>query len=446
MFRINSREMKPNHVLALAHAQDWCVRGMRFDPSAWRDVTEAADTLRAQLVKIGLKNPNSPAQVERFLRSYNSLEIAAVLYDVRKAKWNLSVDALGELADKFTGLPDLTLLFEYKRAEVVAQSFRSLERLLTAGSVVHPKVKLTRTNRIMFVEPHIEGMPKCRRPFRPLDNDCVLLSVDVKTQEPGIILGWFGSNTLRKVVDAEPDIYTGVARAAFVPRVSVGGGGNPLTSVPRGGTWTWGTGDTLLYVENAREPEQKKVAGVFESGKRRQMPVLWVAGKGGALVGEINPTSLTYNLTKEQRDEVKKVWNRTAYGGGVGTAGAACTEIDGETLAKYIRSEVVIPKNAATYFGTPLVTGLNAHRNVVCNHSVQGTGADLMALLIERFYSEPRPDKMDIYFTRYDELVLQVPLAFIAECGGEGVGDYLRDIFEHTVDGFRPFRVDVEVF
>ena len=95
---------KPNHSLALKHAQEWCERGFRFNREAWSEIVETANEKKEQLIKYGLKNPDSPKQIEWFLRSFNSLEIAAFMYDLKKGGWDLTVDALCEVAEKFTGI------------------------------------------------------------------------------------------------------------------------------------------------------------------------------------------------------------------------------------------------------------------------------------------------------------------------------------------------------
>ncbi len=244
--------IKVREALVLEHAEAWAARGFRFDRSKWKGLIDGSEDKKRQLVALGLKNPDSPREAEWFLRSFNSLEIAAHLYDLKKAKWAVTADALSDLADMFQSIPELRLLFEYKKLTATARSFISLERQLESGNIAHPKVKRTVTNRLMFVEPYISGLPKSCRPYLPMSEDCVLLSVDVKAQEPTIIVNWFGSESFRKISATEPDIYKGVAKAAFIPKVMAyeGAGASVTTVKPNGGTWLWGAGDTLTYIED----------------------------------------------------------------------------------------------------------------------------------------------------------------------------------------------------
>jgi hypothetical protein len=451
MFYIDSTTHKPNHAFALERAEAWARRGFRFDASSWRELTNGAVETAEQLKQLGLRNPDSPQQLEWFLRSFNSLEIAAQMYDLKKARWNFTVEAFSALADKYASVTELRLLFEYKKYQATARSFKSLEKQLKDCGMAYPKVKLTSTNRIMFTEPYISGLPKICRPFRPCDVDSVLISVDVKAQEPTIIANWFGSEKLRRITATESDIYTGAAKAAFIPRVKVCD--NSVSEV-RGGAWLWGTGDALRYIEDvpvsAVDALPTLVVGVFQSGAHRMLPVTWSVVKREP-IGELLPAALSFRLTPAERQEVKTVWSTIAYGGSKNTAREFCTEIDGGALADYVKAEVTPLKfsesGVVTYFGTKLATEKNSLSRALNNRAVQGTGADLTALLIEHFYSEPRPEGIDIYFTRYDELVLQVSRRFIDSFGGaEQVSEYLHDIFEHKVDEFSPFRVDVRIF
>ena len=465
LFHIDSKVHKPNHGLALKHAQEWCERGFRFNREAWSEIVETANEKKEQLMKYGLKNPESPKQIEWFLRSFNSLEIAAFMYDLKKGGWDLTVDALCEVAEKFTGIPEITTLYEYKQAMAIARSFLTLERHLKGGDIVHPKVKTTSTNRIMFVEPFLSGLPKQCKPFAPINKDGVLLSVDVKAQEPNIIINWFGSPSLRAIASTETDIYTGVAKAAFIPRVHlIEGAGKSITPVYQGLAWVWGKGDTLLHIENIHQSSllapPKSAIGVFESGERRELPIKWSTEnkKTGEMVGELELTdeiqdNMTFRLSEEARSEVKEVWNMLAYGGSLGSAKAHCTILDGNALVDYLKKELRITSKTdngdilQTYFGTPILSDKRVNYRSARNRIVQGTGADLMALLIERFYSEQRPDGVDIYLTRYDELVIEVPWSFFNSCGeAKGVKEYFTEVFEHQVDDFTPFKVDIDLF
>lgn len=460
LFHIDSSVQKPNHALAKEYAQRWCERGFRFNRSTWKDILDTANEKRALLLKYGLKNPDSPKEVAWFLRSFNSLEIASVMYDIQKGGWDLTVDAFCEVASRFTGIPEIQALYEYKQAMGTARSFQTLERHLKCEDIVHPKAKVTSTNRIMFVEPFISGLPKVCKPFMPINDEAVLLSVDVKAQEPNIIINWFGSPNLKAVASTETDIYTGVAKAAFLPRVSlIEKPGKSITPVPKGVAWIWGTGDSLLHIENVHQTflldNPLTVTGVFESGARRKLPVKWGARANGLAVGELDLTSnkadkLSFRLQAGARDEVKDVWNLLAYGGSLSSAKSLCTVLDGELLVNYLKTELRLSRKAeeeeqTTYFGTSLVSDKKVGYRSVRNRMIQGTGADLMAMLIERFYSERRPEGMDIYLTRYDELVIEVPWAFFNKDSG-GVTEYLTDIFEHQVDDFTPFKVDVGLF
>jgi DNA polymerase I-like protein with 3'-5' exonuclease and polymerase domains len=53
-------------------------------------------------------------------------------------------------------------------------------------------------------------------------------------------------------------------------------------------------------------------------------------------------------------------------------------------------------------------------------------------------------DKLNIYYTRHDELIIEVDKEFFQEHGEKDVITLIRDVVEHQVDNWIPFKVDVE--
>ena len=369
---------KPDHDFMIEKAEEWARRGFLFDPNTWQDMIEIVEETEQQLLKLGLKNPNSDKEVEHFLQSFNSLEIASALYDINRGRWNLSVNALQNVAKKYTGILEIDLLAEYKAARATASAFVTLARHLTEDNRAFPKVDTTLTNRVMFVQPNITGLPKSIRPFLPLNPKSVLISVDIKAQEPSLIIYFYGSDKLKEVLLAD-DPYLGIAQLAFGP--------------------------------------------------------------------------LKYGLTDGERAEVKKVWNVTAYGGSYATVKSMCKLIDAETLSRFIRAEIQtkgITKNSLyTCFGTKLVRNRGkSWSSVLLNTIIQGTGADIMALLVENFYAIPEAERegIDIYFTRYDEVVLEVTEKCIEKNTLEGVLTKIQSFFAHTINNELKFKIEAKLF
>lgn len=378
MLNFDTSVDKPDHVFMKEKAEEWAKRGFRFDPETWRDMVDIVAEIEQELLKLGLKNPNSDKEVEWFLQSFNSLEIAGALYNINRGRWDLSVNALNTVAQQYTGISEVALLAEYKKARATASAFITLTRHLTEDNIAFPKVSTTLTNRVMFVEPHITGLPKIIRPFLPHNPNSVLISVDVKAQEPSLIIYFYGSDKLKDALSSD-DPYFGIAQLAFGP--------------------------------------------------------------------------LKYGLSEEERTEVKKVWNVTAYGGSYATVKSLCKIIDAETLSRFIRAEIQlkgIDKNSLfSCFGTKLVRERGkSWSSVLLNTIIQATGADIMALLIENFYSLPMTERdgINIYITRYDEVVLEVSEACIEQNSLEGVLAKIQSFFGHKINNELKFSIEAKLF
>ena len=50
---------------------------------------------------------------------------------------------------------------------------------------------------------------------------------------------------------------------------------------------------------------------------------------------------------------------------------------------------------------------------------------------------------MDIYYTRHDELIIEVNGEWLKEVGAETVESILKDMLEHQVDDWIPFKIEV---
>lgn len=104
-----------------------------------------------------------------------------------------------------------------------------------------------------------------------------------------------------------------------------------------------------------------------------------------------------------------------------------------------------------TYFGTVLYANELGKRlqRVLMDLPIQGTGADILALLIkhadEELEKRGLDDVMDFYFSRHDELIFEVDGEYANRVGLEKVFDELRDITEHQVDDWAPFHIEIKL-
>jgi hypothetical protein len=434
MFFINTETAKPDIKQLLTRADMWAARGVRLNAATWHELIEIADEKAALLRSYGLKKPNSQRELSWFLRSFNSLDIAETLYSATDGRWLTSIKALEEMSARFNSTIELRTLYEYKLAQSAAQSFRNYDKHLDAAGLVFPRVSTTVTNRVMFVEPYISGLPSKSKAVLPLKNGNTLYSVDIVSQEPNIIIHWAKDKALSQAIAKTGDIYTGVAKMAFAPKVKKEKDGDAYTEIVKCGTWATSDGDRLMEIQNVPKSAAfpQAVEGILTGGRVMLFRVL----EGGLL----DTQDLVFSLSEAERDEVKKVWNVLAYGGALASARAECRRLEAKTLVDYVNSvvkKVSIKDNGHSLFGTPLDVKTAKSAGAEFARTIQGTGADLLALLVERFY-EVKPAGADIYYTRFDEIIV--------EADSNGLADELCDIFTHTLDGETIMRANVTAY
>lgn len=170
-------------------------------------------------------------------------------------------------------------------------------------------------------------------------------------------------------------------------------------------------------------------------------------------------------MGKAERKEFKTAWNAISYGASIFGVKMACKTIDAKQTYNYITkiAELKDYRNQidkmarsgntriGTIFGTPLDAGYTEDykklKRVLLDLPVQGSGADILSLLIKHFYdytSEKEiSDKMSIYYTRHDELIIEVNGEWLNEVGEVKVEEILRDMLEHQVDDWIPFKIEV---
>ena len=174
--------------------------------------------------------------------------------------------------------------------------------------------------------------------------------------------------------------------------------------------------------------------------------------------------NIAFALT--ERKEFKTSWLAISYGASIFGIQHACKTIDGKHVYNYItkinelkeyrdKIDKLARKETnviGTVFGTRLYAGdfdnWKKLKRVLLDLPVQGTGSDILSLLIKRFYDYSKEygleDKVSLYYTRHDELIIEVSKDWLDSVGKEVVENTLRDMLEHQVDNWTPFQVEVE--
>ena len=310
-----------------------------------------------------------------------SNEILRVMY--KGGKWVTNKVVMSELA--LLGYESAIDIMTYRKNKVYLEAINGVKEMIGRDGLVHPIVSLGKTNRINYRSPALMNIPKelVWNMISARGEGNVLISIDIKNQEPWILINMLDIKELKEVLKGGGSLYDNVYK--------------------------------LIY-------------GV--------------------------------ECNKQERDELKLAWNALTYGGSKKCIVDICKHIDGEVIYKYFNK---IPEyksyksrfialgrakvqKAETYFKTVLNADELGSKlgRVLMDIGIQGTGSDILALLVKHFDDVVKDGSMDIYYTRHDELIIEVERWYIDKVGIEVVYNRLMDIFEHKVDDWEPFKVKIK--
>lgn len=381
MFLINF-DNEPNHELARKVIKDKLDRGIRINPEIDKVKSELnLDGLSDTIKKYKVLNPNSNPQIKTAFNRILKEEHVDLTYIndkqtfQKKILYRLSAEGY-ELADT---------LLKYRKQKKLAESVNGL---ISAQRdwLIHPTLTIAKTNRFNYASPALMNIPKeiLWKTVVPYNNNTSLYSIDIKQQEPWIIMHMFNIKSLIDLTLEYDDFYRGVYFDIF----------------------------------------------------------------------NILPTS-------EERDELKTSWNALTYGAGKTSIVDECIKIDGSRIYSYfwkIKELKEHRDNAyhlakrktqeiETLFGTKLYTNeedMNALARSLMDIPIQGMGADILALLIENFIIQNAKNNMenfmDLYYTRHDELLIEVSNT-ISE---KDAIEYLENCFNHQIEDWSPFKLNIK--
>lgn len=339
MYHINSALEKPNTQYLGSLIEKSCTKGIRLKEYDLTPLKQELELLELQLYGMGLRNPNSINEVN---------------------KW---VVIHGE-----------DLLSKYRKVKGKLQILNALYSQRDSKGYVYPSIQYTKTNRVGYINPAILTIPKeiLWDVVDAREDGRLVYSVDVKTQEPLILLNMYNVDLLNEL--DEMDLYS------------------------------------LLFYK----------------------------------VHKVKPT-------KEERKQVKTLINALNYGASTHNATQGIPML--EDIARFYKKECKFQEfnrycnklasakvtRVKNYFGTIIDVGNTTatNKNTILNILIQSVGADIMSYLcmnMERVCG----DRVEIYFSRNDELILDVKEDF------KGLDELLQQTFSHKVDHWRPFDVDIK--
>lgn len=511
MYYINRKKDKPDIGYMQAVIEGLMKRGIRLaDCNKLKNhYTSLRETLRLDLRdKYGIENPNSTKQITSFIQDLSNQisvesknDIINICYDDENNKWTSNATAMGKLAD--LGYEFAQDLLDYRHAKKYAEAIESIVEDMDENGLIHPTVTLGKTNRINYSRPGIMTIPKqlLWHMVAPLTDGNVLYSVDIKNQEPNILINMTGAEELKYALESEEGLYETMFKDCFAPVATA----NILVdtfdedrvyNIPE--IKALGTISPAMY--SATRPmnkevyyKDKKVIGIeticmggskgnypklpntvdieLEDGSIESVSVDWESAEKKykkandySLIGKLH--GLDIKITKAERKEFKTSWLAISYGASIFSIKMNCKTIDGGQVYKYVTGIEAIKNyrnqidklakqginTIGTIFGNRLYAGdyegdYKKLKRILLDLPVQGSGADILSLLIKRFYDYTKQfgleDKLSLYYTRHDELIIEVNKDWIAEVGKDKVNAVLHDMLEHQIDDWTPFKIEV---
>lgn len=470
--------------------------------------SELRESLKMDIqTEYGIVNPNSPKQIVEYLKEVASKievnsrnDIINICFDVEKQKWTTDANALGKLAD--LGYEFARDLLDYRHAKKYAESIESIVEAADENNLIHPTVTLSKTNRIQYSKPGLLTIPKqlLWHVIAPYTEGNVLYSVDIKNQEPNILINMTGAEELKYALESEEGLYETLFKKCFAPTTTA----NVLVdTLPENRVYSINELRKIGTISPATySPVKPMIKDVYYNGEQvtaieticaggekgvhvdlpdtvdietingnvYSVPVIWESDEKKfnkindyTLVGSLQ--NLEVRVGKAERKEFKTAWNAISYGASAFGIKMSCKTIDGKRAYEYItkiaelkdyRSKVDKLARSGitqirTIFGTPLDAGYTEDwkklKRVLLDLPVQGSGADILSLLIQHFYEYTEEhnikDYLSIYYTRHDELIIEVEKSWIDAVGADEVEAVLRDMLEHQVDDWTPFKIEV---
>lgn len=507
MYRLNTETDRADLNGVLAKIEQKAQRGFRIG-----NVEEAANKLKQMKEAADedfynkyMASPGSPKQRAE-LMSRLSDELAMTggitndIYEIgfQNGKWVTDKSVMEQLSSLGYEFADDVMNFR-----TLSNRYSSVKQFLEnmdSERLVHPKITRTVTNRITTSKPNMLGIPKALTwaVIKPYTAGNSLYSVDIKNQEPGILLGMLGIEYLQEALHSPDGFYTSCMKKLLAPKVTVN-----VIVVNQGERRTYSMSEMKQLVPTeptSYTPTVPSLNSVYVQGERvtaisivntvttvNQEPIIpekvtveTETGsfhdlefsveipsklKTGTYVFEGTLKGVDIEPTKEERKDFKVSWLALTYGSGSNNIKKICKHIDGEAMVKSFNSikELSEFKNniskqlrlgitqSVTAFGNIIESSAftkSQTKRCMLNHPIQGTGADVLALLYEHaeqiFKEKGVSDKVGIYFTRHDEFVLEVDKEYEASVGEENINNMLKDIFEHQINNWAPFLVEVK--
>lgn len=426
-------------------------------------------------------------------------------FDERSKKWTTDKVALKKL--ELLGFEFAREILDYRAVSKYAQSIASIIKATDCNGLVHPIISVGRTNRVLYKEPGLMTIPKklLWELISPYEEHNYLFSADIKNQEPAILIGLTNEEVLKKSLADRDGLYLSMFKKVFVQKAEMyfvaceemqsgfkkgkelneTGIVSPAYYYPKEANskslyineeriesievvcYTYKKGDNL---SNDSIGYPSEIAVETENGNVYKVGVTWdanasVVEKGVyKLTGSLDSSSIKMEISRAERDEFKTNWLAYTYGMAKFSMINNCKLVDGATIYDFMESLKEIKKykdtcsslarkkvrQLRTLFGTVVDAGdcsPFALKRVLMDIPIQGTGSDIMTLLLKHVNSELErlglSNEVSVYFPRVDEFIFEVTDRYYKEHSEKEIIDLVSSIMEHRINDWEPFLVEV---
>ena len=154
-------------------------------------------------MQYNISNPNSAPQIAKYMRENLDYELLSICKDEKTGKLSSSKENLAKLED--LGCAFASDVLNYRKYKKQLEYVEGLLGCCDKYGRVFPKVELGATNRINYSDPPLMNIPKeiLWDVLAPRKDGNYLVSIDIKNQEPTVLINWLGIESLKDKLASE---------------------------------------------------------------------------------------------------------------------------------------------------------------------------------------------------------------------------------------------------